>query len=476
MSSLRVALVGFDITPRFHPRCGAWGCNPSITEVDSPLLARCLAVQQDDRLFLWYSCDLVGESPSQTDARCEQLAAGLGLRREQVLWAGNQNHSSGSLPTAHFSGSIFDDLSERDPDFMQAEVDRLMQTSVDAGKEAMARLQPAKVCAGRGYCDSVSFNTRMPMPDGGFKFIRRHDEAVRTGQPIDPTIGMVRFDDAAGRPIGVIFNFAAHPATMISQKWISSDWVGPARQSIEDALDGAPSMFCQGFLSNINCCHLFGTPDQARQTGNRLGKAAVAALATLIPVRADPFKVAWKTVNLQCQPMPPREHFERELAQMEEYITALENDPTLTWCGPMNLPEQVRPELRAAVIKAKMAYPQEGLRMLEAGETLPSSMPFPVGAVRIGDVAACLTLGEPFVEIGLAIRARSPFVHTLICGEINGLFGNIGTDPEVDRGYGMDSYYEILDLDGFRLPPEKGSAGRIISAAVELLWQLKEKA
>ena len=100
-------------------------------------------------------------------------------------------------------------------------------------------------------------------------------------------------------------------------------------------------------------------------------------------------------------------------------------------------------------------------------------MPFPVGAIRIGDVAACLTPGEPFVEIGWAIRARSPFVHTLICGEINGLCGNVGTDREIDRCYGLDSYYEILNLDGFRLPPEKGSADRIISAALELLRQLK---
>ena len=172
-----MALVGFDITPRFHPQYGAWGCNKSITEVDSPLLARCLALEQDDRLILWYSCDLVGESPSQTEARRENLAAGLGLRRDQVFWAGNQNHSSGSLPTAQFSGSLFDDLSEHDPDFMRAEAGRLMQSSLGAGKEAIARLQPAKVSAGRGYCDSVSFNTRMPMPDGGLKFIRRHDEA-----------------------------------------------------------------------------------------------------------------------------------------------------------------------------------------------------------------------------------------------------------------------------------------------------------
>ena len=189
-----------------------------MTEVGSPLLARYLALQQDDSLLLWYSCDLVGKSLLQTEMRRKQLAAGLGLRRDQVIWAGNQNHSGGSLPTAHFSESIFDELAERDPIFMQAEAEWLMQSALDAGREAMARLQPAKLWAGRGYRDTVSFNTRMPLPGGGFKFIRSHDEAARTGQPIDPTIGLIRIDDSAGRPIGATFNFAAHPATMISQK------------------------------------------------------------------------------------------------------------------------------------------------------------------------------------------------------------------------------------------------------------------
>jgi hypothetical protein len=44
MNSLRVGMVGFDITPRFHPAFGAWGSTHTMTELDLPLLARCIAL------------------------------------------------------------------------------------------------------------------------------------------------------------------------------------------------------------------------------------------------------------------------------------------------------------------------------------------------------------------------------------------------------------------------------------------------
>ena len=58
--SLRVGIAGFDITPRFHPRYGAWGTTPSMTEVDLPLLSRCIALECDDTRLLWFGSDLVG--------------------------------------------------------------------------------------------------------------------------------------------------------------------------------------------------------------------------------------------------------------------------------------------------------------------------------------------------------------------------------------------------------------------------------
>ena len=116
-----------------------------------------------------------------------------------------------------------------------------------------------------------------------------------------------------------------------------------------------------------------------------------------------------------------------------------------------------------------MAHRQAGLEILQSGKLPPSSLSLTIGAVRIGDVGLFLSPGENFAQTGLTLRARSPFVHTLLCGETCGLFGNIGTDAAIDQGgYGTDSYYEVLQFADFRLPPAKGSADRIIDTALEL--------
>jgi hypothetical protein len=93
----------------------------------------------------------------------------------------------------------------------------------------------------------------------------------------------------------------------------------------------------------------------------------------------------------------------------------------------------------------------------------------------MGDVAAIISYGENFTQTGADIRHRSPFVHTLICGDSNGLWGYLGDDGEIDRaGYETDSYWKMLFLDGFRRAPAKGSAGQIIDTSVRMLWELQE--
>lgn len=65
-SQLHAAMVGFDFTPKFHPEFGAWGTTPIMTEVDLPLLGRCLALEQDGRRLVWLAFDLCGNTPSET--------------------------------------------------------------------------------------------------------------------------------------------------------------------------------------------------------------------------------------------------------------------------------------------------------------------------------------------------------------------------------------------------------------------------
>ena len=476
MNSLRVGIVGFDITPRFHPTCGAWGSTPSMTELDLPLLARCIALDQGGRRLLWFGSDLVGETVMGTDAYRDEIAGAMGLRREQIIWSTSQTHSSGAVPGSLITGSSACDLSKQDPEFMAAEEKRFKASYIEAGRRAIAELQPARVWSGQGFCDSMSYNTRFPMPNGGIKFSRHHREGLQSGKFFDPTIGLVRFDRPDGKPLGAIFNFCCHPATMINDRMISPDWVGTARAHIEEALGGAPVMFLQGFLGDVNCHHIFGTPAQAKRTGARLGRAAVAALPNLVPVRSEPLLSEFKTIELQCQPMPTRAEFERQLAARQAFIDELRDDPTATWFDGINfpeLPEQFSPAQKTAYAQLQMEHMREGLRMLAAGETPRSTLPITLGAIRIGDVAAMLSPGENFTQTGRDIRMRSPFAHTLVCGDSNGLFGYLGPDAEIDRGgYETYSSWTSWVLGGFRLAPAKGTTGRIIQTGVELLQNL----
>ena len=122
-----------------------------------------------------------------------------------------------------------------------------------------------------------------------------------------------------------------------------------------------------------------------------------------------------------------------------------------------------------------MKWIREGIRMLDAGETPRTRLPITLGAVRIGDVAAVFSPGENFTQTGMTVRLRSPFMHTLVCGDTNGMFCYIATDLEIDRGGSEpDRNWKTIVHDGFRLPPAKGSSDIIINTSVQLLKILQE--
>ena len=473
MSDLRVGMVGFDITPRIHPEFGAWGTTHTMTSIDMPLLARCVVLEQDAQRLIWYGSDLIGERAPKSDALRDEIAEALDLQREQIIWSTSQTHSSGALPGSAMTGSSVCDLSRQDPEFAQQEGSRFMQSYIDAAKQAIDQLQPATILAGRGVCDSMSYNRRLPMPTGGVKFSRHHLEGLQSGKFFDPTIGLLRFEDRNSNPIGAIFNFGCHPATMINNSMVSPDWVGTARQFVEEAISGAPAMFVQGFLGDVLCYHIFGTPAHAKRTGARLGKAAAEAMHRLIPARTAPLGIVWKTIELPCRPMFTAGEFEDLIAICEGFINEMRHDPAATWVGGINLPEHFSIEDRILAVKGRIAYAKKGLHMLNTGEDSPSALPITLGALRIGDVAATFSPGEPFTITGQHIRKQSPFVHTLVCGDTNGIFGYMATDDEIDRGgYEPDSFWTSSDGYDFKLPPAKGLAGRTVKTAVELLWEL----
>ncbi|MAE64742.1 MAG: hypothetical protein CMJ18_10790 [Phycisphaeraceae bacterium] len=473
--NVKAAMVGFDITPEIHPEFGAWGTTPLVTVLDPEcprLVARCLVLEQDDHRAIWFGSDLCGEPLPFTQSLRQEVADALNVPLEQIIWSTSQAHSTGAIPGSVMCGSHINERVIADPDFIEAQRRRLMSSYVESAREAMSTLRSVRISAGRGFCDSIGYNSRFPMPSGGCKFSRSYAEGLQGGKYYDPTIGVVRFDDLDGHPMGAIFNHGCHPAVLIMCHYCSPDWVGTARTHVEAAIAGAPAMFVQGFCGDVHPRHMFGTPAQARRLGDRLGKAAAEAVSRLTPVRAEPFQTSFDTIEITCQAMPSREECEVEIARRQAFIDDLDADPQATWCCGFNLPD---PGLftaaeRAATAQLTIDYFLEALRMIEKGIEPRRTLDVPIGAVRIGDVGAALSPGENFTITGRRVRERSPFAHTLICGDTNGLFGYIGTDDEIDRGgFETDFFWRILEFEGLRLPPAKGSAGRVVEGLTSLL-------
>ena len=478
MSFLKVSVVGFDITPEIHPKFGAWGTTPSLTEIDQPLLARCIAIEQGDQQVIWFGSDLCGENVPGTDLLRDVVADELSFTRQQIIWSTSQTHSSPTLPGSPLPGGC--SITERgtfDQDYCDQQWEKIVHAYKQAARQAMETLQPATLWVGHGFCDAINYNRRFPMPDGGVKFSRHHSEGLKGGKYVDSTIGLVRFDDQDGRPIGAIFNFCAHPATMINNKYVSPDWVGNARMHVERTVAGAPAMFVQGMCGDVNCRYIFGTPKQARRNGDLLGRAAADAMKHLIPVREVPFDLKWQTRELACRPMYTRPELEQAITTRENFIEELEDDPAATWLCGINIPEQMTPEGKAAFVQVQISYLKEGMRLLDTKEPVRTKLPVTLGAMRLGDLAIVLSPGENFTATGRDIRNQSPFSHTLICGDTNGLFGYIGDDSEIDRGgYETDSYWKMLYIDGFRLALAKGATDTIHRTYVRMLKQLSSSA
>ena len=120
--------------------------------------------------------------------------------------------------------------------------------------------------------------------------------------------------------------------------------------------------------------------------------------------------------------------------------------------------------------------PGKGLEVVEAqrilaladgagwqGETKTTE----VQALAVGDELAIVGLpGEVFVELGLTLRERSPFKHTLVMGLANASIGYIPTRRAYEEGG-----YEPTSS---RLVP--GSGERLVEEALALLGTLQQGA
>jgi len=147
--------------------------------------------------------------------------------------------------------------------------------------EAAQDLFPARIASGKGHYESVylGHNRRLVHPNGRVSMMWDNPGRIPNG-PQDPTVGVVRIEDEAGKPRVFMVHYACHPCTVMGCPQITADFPGTMCDYVEKELgDSCMAMFLQGASGDIDGYEFklrgqYGW-DFVRNSGVGLAKAAL---------------------------------------------------------------------------------------------------------------------------------------------------------------------------------------------------------
>lgn len=335
--------------------------------------------------------------------------------------------------------------------------------TIEAVKQAAARMVPVRVGAGKGFENRIMENRRYLMKDGTQVDVRRAyslppDEEIASVGPVDPEIGIVRFDRTNGKPLAVLYQFSMHPIEGVPGGGNTADITGFASKVIEDNLDGAMALFmqaCGGDINPINYKNLESPPD-AEPLGNMLGLSTLKALQSIKTAPSGKIKLINEKMEL------PVSDFQRRIDTLEakelRLLRSLKGtDINLKMFIPLLIKYQYSKEYPSfyaqryltdqqldrkdmthldrvnrkdmenyrnnIYIMEHLTRVQENLRLVKMHQEKSGGMKtieVEMVAVKIGNMKMLTFPGELTVQIGLNLKKKSPFENTFITGYTNG--------------------------------------------------------
>ncbi len=128
-----------------------------------------------------------------------------------------------------------------------------------AVEAAVKDMFPARISAGHRSFPQLGFNRLVVREDGHAReswfgdahYTSENPERIPFG-PVDPEVGVIKVEDAEGRPRAIVMNYACHADVVCQNYAISADYPGAATRKVEEAFGGGLNcLFVQGAGANI---------------------------------------------------------------------------------------------------------------------------------------------------------------------------------------------------------------------------------
>lgn len=405
-----------------------------------PLFAHALVIESDGVRIALVSLDLVTTTFKMVEASRKSIAEATGIPGDHVMISATHSHTGPVLGDGLAYGDAFGGGNALAKDYA-AKLPSMIAEVVKAADDAR---KPATISQSVGREDDLAFVRRFHMVDGTVAWNpgKKNPKILRPTAPTDPAVPIVVCEDDKGKPFAVYVNFAMHLDTVGGAKY-SADYPYYLRKALADVYgDDLVTIFTAGCCGDINHFNVNSTmpqkgPGEAARIGTRLAAAVLKAWEKRERIADGPIRIDRAMIDLDLYPVTPAEH------------------------------------AAAKVVMAKMAAGEkpvpafldqvQAFRAADVAERLGKPLRVEVQVLTVGPDLAFVSLpGEVFVELGLAIKAHSPFKNTIIAELANGSVGYIPTRTAYPQGA-----YEVLST---RMAA--GGGERLVDASLERLTRL----
>lgn len=440
-------------TPRSSLRAGVGRSDITAhgVTVHDPLYAKALVLDDGHTRVAIIAMDVVaiggiGEVADDFLPRLrDRIEAELGIPGAHVLVNASHTHPPGRM--------LCDDAQQ-------------VERTFEAVRQAWESLTPVRVGAGKGREDRIMLNRTLRLRNGQHWTIRHAnpcppDEEVEALGPLDPEIGVLRFDRLDGQPLAAVYNFACHPLLGVPGGAVTANFPGFASAVIEESLgEGALALFLQGAGGDVTevLYKDVTRPRDARPVGTLLGLSTLRALRQVKTGDAE-LRVVRELVEL-----PRRTDFAQRIQELEEEQAQLLASLRFTSLSfrtflPLYIRHMISPQfpadysyrylhaqatgnddlramdaenrgnldkyLRNIYAMERLARIQDRIATLRRHEAInreakEATVTTEVQGIRIGDCALISSPAEVCTRVGLNIKRASPFEHTFVVGFSNG--------------------------------------------------------
>jgi neutral ceramidase len=218
MGDLKVGCAKIALEPKIGTDLVGYSQKQVTQGIHDPIHARALVCDDGQTIVALCSIEVCLFTAHDVAQMREVVASKTSIPPENIFFCATHTHSA--------------------PAFWQPENwERSPSASaVNALVTAYQTRQPARIGFGFGQLQGYSINRR---------FMNR---------PVDPSIGVIRVDTEAGKPLALMGNFGNHAVVMgYDNQYVSGDWCGYSSTRLESEFDdNFVALFSQGGAGDVN--------------------------------------------------------------------------------------------------------------------------------------------------------------------------------------------------------------------------------